>query len=246
PQARNFLEALLLAQAGSDAPLTDAEVLGNVFTMLMAGEDTTANTMAWMLHFMAQHPDVQARMQAEADAVLGTAAVLDDIAGAERLAYIEAAAHETMRLKPVAPLLFLEPKEDVQLDGLHVPRGTFLMLLTRPSGLRASGTVGDDAFRPERWLGGAGAADLHHAGFVPFGSGPRLCPGRSLALLEIKTAMSMVCRNFNVAAPARARPVGELFAFTMMPTNLRVIYSRRAEQGSGSSRRERALAANTE
>ena len=67
----------------------------------------------------------------------------------------------------------------------------------------------------------------HRTGFLPFGSGPRLCPGRSLALLEIKTAMSMACRNFELARAAAADPVEELFVFTMMPTNLRIGFTAR-------------------
>jgi nitrite reductase/ring-hydroxylating ferredoxin subunit len=63
--------------------------------------------------------------------------------------------------------------------------------------------------------------------FDPFGSGPRLCPGRSLALLEIKTAMAMVCRNFDLSRAGQAGEVGETFAFTMMPTDLFVSFSTR-------------------
>jgi cytochrome P450 len=74
--------------------------------MLLAGEDTTANTMAWMMHFMCLHPQVQERMQREVDSVLSESEVLDDIKLADKLAFVDAVAMETMRLKPVAPVLF--------------------------------------------------------------------------------------------------------------------------------------------
>lgn len=57
---------------------------------------------------------------------------------------------------------------------------------------------------------------------MPFGGGPRVCPGRHLALLEIKTVMAMLRRNFTLTKPPDAPPVGEHFAFTMKPTHLRL------------------------
>nr|WP_243672021.1 cytochrome P450 [Paraburkholderia kirstenboschensis] len=59
PLPANLLEALLMAQQEGEAPLTDDEVLANVFTILLAGEDTTANALAWIAYFMCRHPDVQ-------------------------------------------------------------------------------------------------------------------------------------------------------------------------------------------
>ena len=76
--------------------------------MLLAGEDTTSNTLAWMMHLMTEHPAVQARMQDEADRILGPAHRPPDYASTAEL-YIEAVAHETMRLKPVAPFFGLSP-----------------------------------------------------------------------------------------------------------------------------------------
>ena len=64
----NLLEALLMAQQEGEAPLTDDEVLANVFTILLAGQDTTASTIAWVAYFVASHPEVQRKMQEEVDA----------------------------------------------------------------------------------------------------------------------------------------------------------------------------------
>ncbi|AGW91687.1 hypothetical protein N234_16785 [Ralstonia pickettii DTP0602] len=222
----NFLEAMIAAQAAGEAALSDDELYANIFTMLLAGEDTTANTIAWMMHFMCLHPEVQCKMQQEADAVLGEDYVLRDIGDATRLAYIDAVAQESLRLKPVAPLFFVEPNEDVEIGGYRLPRGTFMMLLTRPDALRESNFAAAREFRPERWLDDSAAAH-HRSGFVPFGSGPRLCPGRSLALLEIKTALSMVCRQFTLSYAPGSGPVDESFGFTMTPTGLRVVFAGR-------------------
>src|SRR5258705_711083 len=92
---------ILAAQDGGD--IRDREVAGNVMTMLLAGEDTTANTLAWMIYLLHRHPDALQRARAEVLAVAGSVEQFDP----ERMAgldYLEACALETMRLQPVAPV----------------------------------------------------------------------------------------------------------------------------------------------
>jgi cytochrome P450/nitrite reductase/ring-hydroxylating ferredoxin subunit len=223
----NFLEALIAAQDDGYAPLTDQEVLANVFTILLAGEDTTANTIAWLSYFMCRHPDVQKRMQEEVDAVLGEAAILENIVHTDQLVYLDAVVNETMCLKPVAPVLGVEPNHDVRVGDIEIPKGAVIALLTRYQGLQDGGSATAQVFDPDRWLSGADAATRHRAGFVPFGSGPRLCPGRSLALLEIRCALAMICRNFDLSESEGVGEVEEVFAFSMTPGNLRVNFSAR-------------------
>ena len=81
-------------------------------------------------------------------------------------------------------------------------------------------------FWPERWLA-ADASRIENQPPMPFGSGPRLCPGRNLALMEIKSVLAMIAKHFTLEDASDA-PVGEKMAFTMVPTNLRVRFHRRA------------------
>jgi len=136
-----------------------------------------------------------------------------------------------MRLKPVAPILFLESIEAVQLDGVAVPAQKAMMLLTLHGGLQDSNFVKAEKFRPERWLEEKpGSGGAHNArAFVPFGAGPRFCPGRQLATVEIKTVMAMLCASFELMKDEQAQPVGEIFSFTMMPDNLFVRFIRRLD-----------------
>jgi cytochrome P450 len=220
---QNLLQALLAAQADEDIEFSDLEIYGNVFTFLLAGEDTTANSMAWMLYFMAKYPEVQQRMQAEADAILAGATTVTDYQKISDLRYIEAVAHETMRFKPVATFLGLQALEDVTVDRVHIPPGTRVFLLLRPKGLQDSEFAEAAMFKPERWLNYAHGENPHHRkSFLPFGGGPRLCPGRGLALLEIKMAMSMLCRHFEVVRSEPERDIEERFVFTMMPQDLMI------------------------
>lgn len=226
----NFLEALIAAPTEGDAAFTDDEIYGNVLTMLLAGEDTTANTLAWMAYYMVERPEVQARMQEEASEVVGASGMLSLLADADRLAYIEAVTNETMRLKPVAPLLFVEANEDVEVGDLSCPKGTALFLLTFHAGTQEAHFGAASEFRPERWMETAPANGCPHNAkvVIPFGAGPRFCPGRQLALVEIKTAMAMLCSNFNLTKPSASPPVSEVFSFTMMPENLAVQFHHRS------------------
>ena len=220
---RNFLEAMLLAES----QLSDHEVLGNVLTMLVAGEDTTANTLAWAFHYMCQDPQIQERMQREADEHLGSAQMLTELPAPDALPYIESVIHETTRLKPATPLLFVEPNHDVEIDGLNVPRSTPIFLLTRFACIEEGEFSDAREFRPERWLTHSPSPGKRGA-FIPFGSGPRLCPGRSLALMEMKTAMAMICRNFKLHTAGDPSAVREIFEFVLMPQNLKVSFEQRS------------------
>ena len=94
------------------------------------------------------------------------------------------------------------------------------------------------AFRPERWLEAQGHGRSGHEtqAFLPFGAGARFCPGRHLAILEIKMVIAMLCRNFEVAPVADAPPVEEVFSFTMRPENLFVTLRSRSSPGSATAR----------
>jgi cytochrome P450 len=192
-----------------------------VLTFLLAGEDTTANSIAWMMYFMAEYPEIQRQMQGEADAVLGDSQAVSDYGSINDLNYIEAVAHETMRFKPVAPFLALQALTNVSVNSLKIPKGTQVLLLLRPKGLEDLEFASAGAFEPDRWLNYSRQDNPHHRkSFLPFGAGPRLCPGRSLALLEIKMVVSMICRHFDVARVDTNREIQEQFVFTMMPKDL--------------------------
>ncbi|WP_162794780.1 cytochrome P450 [Nonomuraea lactucae] len=222
----NFLEALVAPIEGEEA-FTQRELLGNVLTMLLAGEDTTSSTAAWAVHYLAEHPEVQHRVRVEADEVLGDDEFAPDPATVGRLRYAEAVVNEATRLRPVAPFLFLQSLQDVVISGtardLQVGRGTPIIALLVYGADRDTRRFPDpQAFRPERWLDDKTAAGPDTQPFLPFGAGPRFCPGRNLAMLEATLLTSMVCRNFDLESDTAAGPVGERMDFTMSPKNLRI------------------------
>lgn len=223
----NLLEALIVAAESEDGGVSDADVKGNVMTMLLAGEDTTANTLAWLIYLLKQNPATLARAQQEVQAVAprGLADFTPDTMA--RLDYIEACANEAMRLKPVAPFLPVQATRDVVVADIAVPEGTLVWNALRTDSVSAQHLSEPEAFQPERWLS-AGSQVKHLA--MPFGSGPRICPGRYLALLEIKMALAMLLSHFDITAVET--PDGEIaremMAFTMGPESLTMHIQARA------------------
>jgi cytochrome P450 len=219
----NFLEGMLAAQE-SDNAFTDDEIIGNTFTLLLAGEDTTAHTMAWTIWLLASRPEVQARCSEEADEVLDEHLFPDAFETVGRLSYGEAVLRESMRLRPVAPILGVEPLADTTIAGTHMPAGTRVMLLTRYASMCDGGFEHAGDFDPERWLQDGDEDRRAHdpKAFLAFGAGPRFCPGRNLAFLESKSAMAMIARNFHVELDRSNGPVKEQLSFTMIPRGLRV------------------------
>lgn len=224
-QPRNLLEAMIAAADQPGSGLDDRHIAGNVLTMLLAGEDTTANTLAWMIHLLQRNPQALQRVQHEVRTLAPDPAAysFDQM---EQLVFLEACASETMRLKPVAPFIGLQALRDTVVGDVAVPGGTHVWGVLRHDSVGERLFQRPQAFLPERWLDDAvpplsGAAKR---AAMPFGSGPRMCPGRYLALLEMKMAMAMLLSSFDIddVATADGRPPRELMAFTMQPVGLRM------------------------
>lgn len=216
----NLLESMLAANEAEG--LTEEEVVGNTFTLLIAGEGTTAHTMAWTIWFLARHPEIQERWAAEAAEVLGDARFVDDYDKVGRLAYGDAVLRESIRLKSVSPITSAEPLTDVTIAGVRVPAGTQILAMLRYAGLYESEVERALEFDPERWLGDDDRATPDQRSFLAFGAGPRFCPGRNLSFLEMKAGMATIARNFEIVLDESKGPVLERLNFAMYPKNLRV------------------------
>ena len=220
-QPANFLESMIVAVDEKGEPYSDATIMSNLITMLLAGEDTTAFTLAWAVHELCDKPRWAEALRREADDVCGALDVAGDIDVVNRLAVASATANETLRLRPVAPFTSASANVDTSLGDYFIPKGTTILLLFRPQAVDPKNFFDPLEFKPERWL--EASSDPHNpSGQIPFGSGPRMCPGRSLALLEMKTLLSMMYKSFDVERAGRAEDVTETFGFTMSPAGLKV------------------------
>lgn len=220
---RNLLEAMVAARQEDGSGFSNAVLFANALVMLIGGEDTTASTSTWAVHELCDAPAAAATLQAEVDGVFGELQLADTLERLDRLPYTLAVAHETSRLRPVAPLLLFEANTEQHLGGVRFPAGSTVMLLTRLPSVDPALVEDARRFEPARWLDGPGVARLQRGGLhVPFGSGPRMCPARNLALIEIRLVLSMLYRNFHVQRVGESVSVSERSGFTMMPRGVRV------------------------
>ncbi|MEP5341852.1 MAG: cytochrome P450 [Algibacter sp.] len=221
-QPSNFLEALLVDN--EDANFSDEEIYGNVFTMLLAGEDTTSNSLSWAIFYLAQHPEIVSKVRKEAIDVYKSEAVLSDYEKVELLKYANGVAQETLRLKPTTPQLYLESKESIVINNVLIPKGTNIILQNKVAQTQEDYFSNAEEFIPERWIAnGCPMHDKHSPNVMrAFGGGSRYCPGMHLAKSEMIILISTLCKHFDMKLEVNPDEIKERFEFTMYPENLKV------------------------
>ncbi|WP_321947568.1 cytochrome P450 [Paraburkholderia sp. J10-1] len=242
---RHLLEAMLAlreqpdSEPGSD--VTDDIIAANVLTLLLAGEDTTANALAWSLYYLGADEPLQQRLAGEARAVLGAHDVCPDYGLVKDLDLFEAVCSETLRFRPVAAIMAFEPVENVEVGGVALPAGSKMFFLTRPPMLDARHYAQPGRFDPDRWLRGHAGADadadarVHDPrAWVQFGAGPRVCPGRHLAAMEMRLVLSMLTNHFKVRLAVDPATIEEITAFAMVPNRMPVRLEWRTDAKAGS------------
>lgn len=232
-QPPNLIEALIVASEAPDSGMSEDDVVGNVFTMLLAGEDTTANTMAWLLDLLWRQPQALRKAVDEARrVVLPFEALTMDAVG--ELHYLDACINEAMRLKPVAPFRMLEALKPQVVAGVQIEAGTMVWCVSRHDSLSNDCFEAAREFRPERWLEDDTAAQQGQASVkrvsIPFGAGPRVCPGRYLAMVEMKLCLGMLLAHFDIEAidTPDGQAAREVMNFTMTPEGQRLRLRRAA------------------
>jgi cytochrome P450 len=230
-EPEGLLEAMLVARDEDDEALrvTDDELFANALTVLIAGEDTTSNTAAWMFDHLARAPAAQQRLREEVRGVFAGGAVPDDLATLRAFPFLDAVVQETLRVRSAAPLMFFEANTPQTLSAtsrigeILVDPHELVILLTRRAA-SVDATFSDGAtWDPTRWLEEERAPDVAHdpSAMLAFGYGPRICPGRSLALLELALLAGAMADRFEFEAP-EGPPPQEIFSFTMTPSSVRL------------------------
>ena len=204
----DLLSMLLLAvdEAGNGKGMTDEQARDEAVTLFRAGHDATAAGLAWIWYMLARHPQVEARLTAEVDAVLGTRPAT--FADLERLTYTEMVVKESMRLYPPTWALFArEPAADnVELGGYVLPRGAMLFIF--PWGVQRNPRFFEDAesFNPDRFAADHAEA-LLPGSYIPFGLGPHICIGASFATMQMALTVATVLQRFRLPLAPGYGPV---------------------------------------
>ncbi|MDZ7952753.1 cytochrome P450 [Nostoc sp. DedQUE09] len=188
----DVLSLMMAARDENGQAMTDDELKDELLTILFAGHETTATTLAWAFYQIHQNPDVLSKLQQELDS-LGENPNPMEIA---QLPYLSAVCQETLRMYPVLPGLFPRiTKSSINIAGYQFPPDTTLMASIYLLHYREDLYPNPQQFNPERFLG------RHYSPweFIPFGGGSRRCLGYALAQLEIKLVLATVLSNYQLA-----------------------------------------------
>ena len=223
---------MLVAQCAgpSGVRLSDHDISGNVLLLLLAGEDTTADTLSSILYHVAHSPEVQRRLGEENLEILGCTDGVPRHEDLSKLVYATAVAQETLRLRSAVPVIFLESARDATLGNVSIPSGTPIFLLTRFIALSNDNFVDAETFDPSRWIENEHRGPPHHPrASLAFGGGPRICPGRSLAMFQAATLLSMIARTFRLELVRGRNEVEERFDLTMRLEGVRVRFHTKSQ-----------------
>ncbi len=181
--------------------MSDEQLRDECVTVMLAGNETTANGLAFALWFIARHPEAQARLQAEASAVLGRRS--STAADYQALPYAHACFAEAMRVYPPAWTLARTAAEQYQWRGVTIQRGSVLLMPQWVLHRDPRFFPEPEQFRPERFLPGAHDARPRFA-YFPFGAGGRQCIGEGLAWMEGVLALATIARDWTLSLPPGA------------------------------------------
>jgi len=208
----DILSLLLQARDEDGVPMTDEELRDELVTLLLAGHETTATSVAWAIERLVRHPDKLARLQRE----------IDD--GGEE--YLTAVVNETLRVRPVVPIVARQLQQEMTIGGRRLPAGTTVAPCIYLTNRNPKVYDRPDEFLPERFL----EDGPETFSWIPFGGGIRRCIGASFAQLEMKLILRTVLAELTprIAGPWRRGELTRRRAITMVPMGgARVVWEQR-------------------
>jgi cytochrome P450 len=185
---QDILSMLVAARYDDGEGMDDSEIRDQLMTLLVAGHETTATSLAWALELLFRAPEAMERLRAE---------VADDD-GSE---YLDAVVEETMRLRPVVPFTGRKLLQPAELGGYDLPEGLTVFASIWLAHTREQSFPDPYSFRPERFI----ESPTETYSWIPFGGGTRRCLGASFALFEMKVALRTIIRRA-VLRPASDTP----------------------------------------
>ncbi|RVE58352.1 hypothetical protein OJAV_G00208580 [Oryzias javanicus] len=217
-----YLTHLLLSDQ-----MTVTEILGSMTELLLAGVDTTSNTISWALYHLAKEPEIQTKLYREVIDVCPGDKVptSNDI---NQMPYLKAVIRETLRLYPVVPSNARVSVDDGVIVGGHVfQKETLFHLCHYAVSYDESIFPDPHTFLPQRWLRGADDRIKQHPfGSVPFGFGVRACLGRRVAELEMYLLLSRLLKSYEVRpdpAGTEVKPITRTLLCPAEPINLQFL-----------------------
>jgi cytochrome P450 len=208
---RDLLDVLLTARAADGSPLTDTEIGDQAATFMLAGHETSANTLSWSLALLSAYPSAREQLEAELDAVLGDRD--PDAGDADKLPWTRAVVAEAMRLYPPAWTIERNAVADDVVAGLPVPAGSLVAIPPYLVHRHPDFWPDPAGFDPRRFLPEPNSDPApaeqprHRYAYIPFGGGRRACVGASFAELETVLVLATIARRYRLELTMSGMPV---------------------------------------
>jgi cytochrome P450 len=223
--AKDLLTLLLTARDDDGNSMSDQQLRDEVITLLLAGHETTALNLSWTWYLLAQHPQVEEKLHAELDAVLGGRP--PSAADLPKLQYTDRVIRETLRLYPPAWRIFRRTEERFEVGDYVLPAGSNIVLSQWVTQRDPRWFSEPERFHPDRW-GDEAAAKLPRFAYFPFGGGPRVCIGAGFAMMEATLLLAAIAQRYRVRLAPNQR-IEPLASITLRPKNgIRVELEERA------------------
>jgi cytochrome P450 len=200
--ATDVLSLLLAARDEDGVALSDEELRDELLTLVLAGHETTANSLAWTFERLLRAPGAYGRLREEARA-----------GGEEASDYVEATIHEGMRVRPVIPMVVRMVTRPWRLGEYVIPAQTAVAVSIVALHHREDTYPHPHAFKPERFLGRKPGTYT----WLPFGGGIRRCLGATLAMAEQRVVLGAIARRTDLEAPDLAPEPPRQRNVTMIP-----------------------------
>ena len=211
----DLMTRLLAARdEGDGLAMSDQQVRDEILTLFVAGHETTATALAWSFYLLARHPEVYARVQAEADA-LGHAPTADDL---PRLAYTGRVFKEVLRLYPPVYFFSRESTQEVEIGGYLFPARSLIFISPWVIHRRPDLWPEPLRFDPDRFTPEAEAGRAREA-WLPFSGGPRVCIGNHFSLMEGPIVLAAITRRVTLGLTSPEEVLPEPTA-TLRPKRL--------------------------
>jgi cytochrome P450 len=236
---KDLLTLLLTARDDDGNSMSDQQLRDEVITILLAGHETTALNLSWSWYLLAEHLEVERKLHAELDAVLGGR--LPCASDISKLPYTDKIIRETLRLYPPAWRIFRQTEEAFQVGEYTLPAGSNIVLSQWVTQRDARWFPEPDRFIPERWNEDA-AAKVPRFAYFPFGGGPRVCIGAGFAMMEATLLLATIAQRFRLHLAPNQR-ITPMPSITLRPRNgIRVTLEQRANTRVAAERSNEAKA----
>ncbi len=204
--------SILLNAHDGEGSISDDELVGQAALMFSAAHLTTAHSLTWTLFLLAQHPSAMSQLHHEL--VTELSGGVPSLEQAERLSYTERTIKESMRILPASSYSQRITAAPTQLGPFQLAPGAGIVFSQFITHHMPSLYPDPEAFLPDRWL----KINPSPYQYLPFGAGPRMCLGASLAMLILKTTLPTLLQRFKLTMVPNTEVSGKIVSTMLGPT----------------------------